>query len=281
MKVVSTVAEIDALEHNTTRGVVLTMGALHDGHVALMQECRRRIGTDGTLIVSIFVNPTQFSDPSDLEKYPRTLEADLKICEAAGVDVVFAPTVDEIYPPNAVIEKISAGPLGEILEGASRKGHFDGVATVVHRLLRILQADVTCFGQKDFQQIAVVRQMLRETGLDCELVEVETVRDSDGVALSSRNRRLSPADRHKAVAIPQAIFAVAQALEQGRNLEEALDIGMEILKKVPEIVVDYLTVRSMQLDKPPMNGSARILIAAHLGGVRLLDNCAATIVSGS
>jgi pantoate--beta-alanine ligase len=281
MKVLTTVAELAALDHESKRGAVLTMGALHQGHVALMQECRRQIGAKGTLFVSIFVNPTQFNDSSDLEKYPRTLEADLEICEAAGVDVVFAPTVEEIYPPATEIKKISAGALGEILEGKSRKGHFDGVATVVHRLLEILQADVTCFGQKDFQQIAVVRAMLKDTNLHCELVEVETVRDADGVALSSRNQRLSPADRQKAVVIPQSIALVARALEQGRTVDEALESGMELLKSVPDLVVDYLTVRSMQLDKPPMNGPARILIAANLGGVRLLDNCAATIKSGS
>lgn len=281
MKVFTTVAEISSLDHSHKRGAVLTMGALHAGHVALIEECRQQIGKDGTLCVSIFVNPTQFSDPKDLEQYPRTLDDDLKICEAAGVDVVFTPTVSEIYPPQSQVSVISAGALGEILEGASRPGHFDGVATVVHRLLEIFHADVTCFGLKDFQQVAVVRQMLETTQFPCELVEVETIRESDGFALSSRNRRLSANDREKASMIPRAINVVADALARGFSVEAALAEGMDLLNTVPEIVVDYLTVRSMQLDKPPMNGSARVLIAAHIGGVRLLDNCAATIVSGS
>jgi pantoate--beta-alanine ligase len=281
MRILSTVAEVAALDHSNKRGAVLTMGALHQGHIALIEACRRHIGSDGILCVSIFVNPTQFSDPQDLEKYPRTLEADVEICKAAGVDVVFTPSVSEIYPNSPKVQTISAGALGEILEGKNRTGHFDGVATVVHRLLEILQADVTCFGQKDFQQIAVVRQMLDTTKLICSLVEVETVREQDGFALSSRNRRLNSADRQKAIVIPQAINAVAEGLAKGLSVEDALEVGIEILNTVPEVVVDYLTVRSMQLDKPPMNGPARVLIAAHVGGVRLIDNCAAAIVSGS
>jgi pantoate--beta-alanine ligase len=253
------------------------MGALHAGHVALIEECRKSIGKDGTLCVSIFVNPTQFSNSNDLEKYPRTLEADLALCESAGVDVVFTPSVDEIYPAGNPLQKLSAGILGTILEGQNRSGHFDAVSTVVHRLLEILSADVTCFGLKDFQQVAVIRQMIEQTNLNCELVAVETVRDSDGLALSSRNRRLSDEQRKNAVVIPQAITAVAVALSTGVSIDEALTIGTDLLNTVPEVVVDYLTVRSMQLDVPPMNGPARVLIAAHIGDVRLIDNCAATI----
>ena len=278
MKVLTTEAEIKLLDHSHKRGAVLTMGALHAGHVALIEECRKAIGVDGTLCVSIFVNPTQFSNTNDLEKYPRTLEADLALCESAGVDVVFTPDVNEVYPPDNPPQTLSAGELGTILEGASRPGHFDAVATVVHRLLAILAADVTCFGLKDFQQVAVVRQMIAQTGLNCELLTVETVREADGFALSSRNRRLTPEDRKSAVVVPQAINAMADALGTGMSVEKAIEAGNQILNKSPEVVVDYLTVRSMQLDVPPMNGLARVLIAAHIGGVRLIDNCAANIL---
>ncbi|MEY3278750.1 MAG: hypothetical protein RLZZ426_1236 [Actinomycetota bacterium] len=277
MKVITTESEIKALNHSHKRGAVLTMGALHNGHIALIKACREAIGAEGTLCVSIFVNPTQFSNANDLEKYPRTLEADIALCESAGVDVVFAPSVDEVYPAFNPPRELSAGNLGTILEGESRPGHFDAVATVVHRLLEILAADVTCFGLKDFQQVAVVRQMIEQTGLKCELVTVETVREADGFALSSRNRRLTPEDRARAGVIPQAIESVATALSSGLSVDEAIAAGKQILNKSPEVVVDYLTVRSMQLDVPPMNGPARVLIAAHIGGVRLIDNCATTI----
>ena len=182
-----------------------------------------------------------------------------------------------VYPANNRPQELSAGNLGNILEGVSRPGHFDAVATVVNRLLEVLEADVTCFGLKDFQQVAVVRQMIAQTGLNCDLLTVETVREADGFALSSRNWRLAPEDRNKAALIPQAIIAVAAALSSGSSVEQAIAVGEQILNKSPEVVVDYLTVRSMQLDIPPMNGPARVLIAAHIGNVRLIDNCAATI----
>ena len=243
MRVLTTVAEMNALERGSRRGAVLTMGALHAGHGELMRRSRELIGPDGLLIVTVFVNPTQFGDPKDLENYPRTLEADSALCEAAGVDVLFAPTVQEMYPPGVPLPQFSAGWLGSVLEGRSRPGHFDAVASVVHRLLSITQADVTCFGEKDYQQLVVVRQMVHEAGLNVEVVGVPTVRDDDGLALSSRNIRLSAAARSVAVVIPRALMAVAESAAATGNADEALAAGNAILARQPLLQIDYLVDR--------------------------------------
>ena len=194
MRILTTVAEMAALEHGSSRGAVFTMGALHAGHVELMRRCRELIGPDGSLIVTVFVNPTQFGDPKDLENYPRTLEADSALCEAAGVDVLFAPTVQEMYPPGVPLPQFSAGWLGSVLEGRSRPGHFDAVASVVHRLLSITQADVTCFGEKDYQQLAVIRQMARDLDLPVEIVGAPTMREA-GMEAQMQSRQIDADSR--------------------------------------------------------------------------------------
>ena len=277
MRVLTTVAEMAALEHASRRGAVFTMGALHAGHVELMRQCRKLIGPDGMLIVTVFVNPTQFGDPKDLENYPRTLEADSALCEAAGVDVLFAPTVQEMYPPGVPLPQFSAGWLGSVLEGRSRPGHFDAVASVVHRLLSITQADVTCFGEKDYQQLVVVRQMVHEAGLNVEVVGVPTVRDDDGLALSSRNIRLSAAARSAAVVIPRALMAVAESAAATGNADEACAAGNAILARQPLLRIDYLVITDVELGPAPATGAARALVAATLDGVRLIDNVPVTI----
>ncbi|MBZ9642529.1 pantoate--beta-alanine ligase [Streptomyces sp. PSKA30] len=187
--------------------VVMTMGALHDGHAALVRTAREHVGRDGFVVVTVFVNPLQFGKGEDLDRYPRTLEADLKVAEQAGADVVFAPAVEEVYPGGEPQVRISAGPMGERLEGASRPGHFDGMLTVVAKLLHLTRPDVAFFGQKDAQQLALIRRMVRDLNFGVEIVGVPTVREDDGLALSSRNRYLSPQERRTALALSRALFA--------------------------------------------------------------------------
>ncbi|MDF3150189.1 pantoate--beta-alanine ligase, partial [Streptomyces sp. T21Q-yed] len=189
------------------RAVVMTMGALHEGHATLIRTARGIAGPDGEVVVTVFVNPLQFGKGEDLDRYPRTLEADLKIAEQSGADAVFAPSVDEVYPGGEPQVRIGAGPMGESLEGASRPGHFDGMLTVVAKLLHLTRPDVALYGQKDAQQLALIRRMVRDLNFGVEIVGVPTVREEDGLALSSRNRYLSPKERHTALALSQALFA--------------------------------------------------------------------------
>ncbi|WP_128375411.1 pantoate--beta-alanine ligase [Streptomyces cavernae] len=187
--------------------VVMTMGALHEGHATLIRAARAHVGPKGFVIVTVFVNPLQFGAGEDLDRYPRTLEADLKTAEQAGADVVFAPSVDEVYPGGEPDVRISAGPMGERLEGAVRPGHFDGMLTVVAKLLHLTRPDLAFFGQKDAQQLALIRRMVRDLNFGVEIVGVPTVREEDGLALSSRNRYLSKTERRTALALSQALFA--------------------------------------------------------------------------
>ncbi|MEU1026737.1 pantoate--beta-alanine ligase [Streptomyces sp. NPDC005904] len=189
------------------RAVVMTMGALHEGHASLIRAARRIAGPDGEVVVTVFVNPLQFGAGEDLDRYPRTLDADLKIAEQAGADTVFAPGVDEVYPGGEPQVRVSAGPMGTVLEGATRPGHFDGMLTVVAKLLHLTRPDVALFGQKDAQQLALIRRMVRDLNFPVEIVGVPTVREDDGLALSSRNRYLSPDERRTALALSQALFA--------------------------------------------------------------------------
>ncbi|QEU92724.1 pantoate--beta-alanine ligase [Streptomyces kanamyceticus] len=189
------------------RAVVMTMGALHDGHASLIRAARRVAGPEGEVVVTVFVNPLQFGAGEDLDRYPRTLEADLKIAEQAGADAVFAPAVDEVYPGGEPQVRIGAGPMGTVLEGATRPGHFDGMLTVVAKLLHLTRPDAALFGQKDAQQLALIRRMVRDLNFDVEIVGVPTVREDDGLALSSRNRYLAPDERRTALALSQALFA--------------------------------------------------------------------------
>ncbi|MYT69814.1 MULTISPECIES: pantoate--beta-alanine ligase [unclassified Streptomyces] len=206
-KIVHTGEELRARTRTGKRVVVMTMGALHDGHATLVRTARERAGTDGEVVVTVFVNPLQFGAGEDLDRYPRTLEADVKIAGQAGADLVFAPSVDEVYPGGQPQVRMAAGPMGERLEGASRPGHFDGMLTVVAKLLHLTRADVALFGQKDAQQLALVRRMVRDLNFDVDIEAVPTARESDGLALSSRNRYLSPAERRTALELSRALFA--------------------------------------------------------------------------
>ena len=254
-----------------TIALVPTMGNLHEGHVSLVRAARDHADV---VVVSIFVNPTQFADGEDFDRYPRTLEADLETLDGKA-DVVFTPSVDEIYPPGSDLPKVQAGAIGEVLEGASRPGHFDGVLTVCRRLFDLTAADVAVFGHKDAQQLFLVTEMVRLQGLPITIVSAPTVRARDGVALSSRNSYLSPDQREKATAIPRALSAVQGALDEGEPLEQALARGRSLLHSTPGLSLDYLEVVSTETFLPPQEGDAApllVLVAARVGTTRLIDN---------
>ncbi|MCX4715167.1 pantoate--beta-alanine ligase [Streptomyces virginiae] len=202
-----TAEELHKLSRTGRRAVVMTMGALHEGHATLIRTARELAGHEGQVVVTVFVNPLQFGAGEDLDRYPRTLEADLVIAEEAGADAVFAPAVDEVYPGGDPQVRITAGPMGERLEGATRPGHFDGMLTVVAKLLHLTRPDLALFGQKDAQQLALIRRMVTDLNFPVEVVGVPTVREEDGLALSSRNRYLSAAERGTALALSRALFA--------------------------------------------------------------------------
>ncbi|KPC65985.1 pantoate--beta-alanine ligase [Streptomyces chattanoogensis] len=200
------------------RAVVMTMGALHEGHATLVRAARARVGAEGQVVVTVFVNPLQFGAGEDLDRYPRTLDADVVLAAEAGADVVFAPSVDEVYPGGEPQIRIAAGPMGTLLEGASRPGHFDGVLTVVAKLLHLTAPDIAFYGEKDAQQLAVITRMAADLNFPVEIVGVPTVREDDGLARSSRNRYLSGRERRTALALSAALFAARDRLAA----EEAL-----------------------------------------------------------
>jgi pantoate--beta-alanine ligase len=248
-------------------GMVPTMGALHEGHRALIEEGR---GRADLLVASIFVNPMQFGPGEDLERYPRTFDADLELCAAHGVDVVFAPGLDEVYPWGPPQVTVDPGPSGGILEGASRPGHFRGVLTVVAKLFELVEPEVAVFGEKDYQQLALISQMARDLSMPIEVVGVPTVREPDGLAMSSRNRYLDAAQRRTAVAISRALFAGRDAASRGASA--VIGAAQEVLSTEPGVVLDYLVLRGPALEADPGPGSARLLIAARVGTTRLIDN---------
>jgi pantoate--beta-alanine ligase len=257
----------------------MTMGALHDGHAELMREARRQVGADGAVIATVFVNPTQFAAGEDFERYPRTLQPDVDLAGAAGVDIVFAPDAAEVYGPAGGFAPdsitIDPGPLGECLEGASRPGHFRGVLTVVAKLMGMTRPDVALFGEKDYQQLVLIRRMARDLSMPVEIVGVPTVREPDGFARSSRNRYLSDAERATAQAVPRALAAAAAAAAGGAA--SAVTAGEAVIADAGGIDLDYLVVTDPELGAAPARGEARILIAAKVGATRLIDNRAATV----
>jgi pantoate--beta-alanine ligase len=275
--------------------LVPTMGALHDGHRALLRRARELAGPGGAVAVSIFVNPLQFGPNEDLEKYPRTLDADLAACDAEGVDLVFAPSVREMYPQEQLV-MVDPGPTGEILEGEFRPGFFHGVLTVVLKLFNLVRPDIAVFGQKDAQQLVLVRRMCADFGLGIEIEAVSTVRAADGLALSSRNKYLSREEQavapvlHRALAAgaaaatggPGAVLAAAQAVlagplldDAGRSLPAGTSPRVDYLALVDER--NYAPVRDDDLD---FRGSAVLAIAARVGPTRLIDNVIVSFPQG-
>ena len=279
-RVIHTRAELaaDARSATGARAVVMTMGALHDGHAELVRAARQRVGADGSVTVTVFVNPTQFGAGEDFARYPRTLAEDVALAESAGADVVFAPDAVEVYGPEQGFRDdsvtVDPGPLGGILEGASRPGHFRGVLTVVAKLMAMTRPDAAFFGEKDYQQLVLIRRMAADLSMPVEVVGVPTVRESDGLARSSRNRYLSTVDRERAAVIPQALAAAAAAASAGA--EAALTAGRALLAD-PSIDVDYLVVTDPELGPPPASGPGRLLIAARVGTTRLIDNLPVTL----
>ena len=250
--------------------LVPTMGALHAGHAALMTEARSRITEADALVVSIFVNPMQFGAGEDLDRYPRTFDADLEICAARGVDVVFAPTVDEVYPGGEPEITVEPGPVATVLEGAVRPTHFRGVLTVVAKLFGLVQPDVAVFGQKDYQQLVLIRRMVADLCMPVEVVGAATVREEGGLALSSRNKYLSAEDRFNALGLSAALLAAVENAPEG--LEHALAAARAVLRDTQGVDLDYLAITGPDLGPAPESGEARVLIAARVGTTRLIDN---------
>ncbi|TLM75448.1 pantoate--beta-alanine ligase [Pseudarthrobacter sp. NamB4] len=298
VKLVTTVQELHsegarllAAKRGTSQGLVPTMGALHEGHAAL---ARAAVEQNDVVVATIFVNPLQFGDALDLDRYPRTLEADLALLDREGVDLVFAPSVDEVYPGGEPLVRVTSGRLGEKWEGASRPGHFDGALTVVAKLLHYglpaaglaagggtgggLPAYRAYFGQKDAQQLALVRRMVADLNFPVEVVGVPTVRAADGLALSSRNRFLSPEEREGALVLSRAL----RLLEERAHAREPLDLesAQALVESQPLVALDYFDVVDPATLEPlaencretPFRGEGLALIAAKVGPVRLIDN---------
>ena len=271
------VSEVTRALRHTGRRVMLvpTMGALHEGHVALIRAARKIPGA--VVAVSIFVNPLQFGAGEDLDAYPRTLDADLEILGGEGVEVAFTPTPAVMYP-DGPRTTVHPGPLGSELEGASRPGHFAGMLTVVLKLLQIVRPDRAFFGEKDYQQLVLVRQMVDDLNVDIRIVGVPTVREADGLALSSRNRYLTAEEREQAGALSAALLAGVYAAPGGAAA--VLDAARAVLDEVPAIDVDYLELRDTWLRPAPVAGAARLLVAGRLGRTRLLDNIGVELPGG-
>jgi pantoate--beta-alanine ligase len=272
--VVETVADLRRLRADLPGPVALvpTMGALHQGHRTLVRAARQAAGS---VVVSVFVNPTQFGPGEDFERYPRTWDDDLAALAEEGADLVFHPQVQEVYPPGAVGVTVDPGPLGSVLEGAVRPGHFAGVLTVVAKLFGLVRPDLALFGEKDYQQLTLIRAMARELALGVEVLGVPTVREDDGLALSSRNRYLDEGQRAAALTISAALRAGAAAGPEGADA--VLAAAGAALDAEPTLVRDYLELTDPDLGPVPPAGPARLLVAARAGTTRLLDNVAVTL----
>lgn len=279
-RVVPTIGELRALlaerrAAGASVALVPTMGALHEGHLALVRRAR---GLAEVVVVSIFVNPLQFGPNEDLDRYPRMLDADVAALAELGVEFVFAPTVAEMYPDGEVGTRVTAGHVGSLYEGASRPGHFDGMLTVVSKLLHIVGPDAALFGQKDAQQVFLVRRMVRDLNLPVSIEVVPTVREPDGLALSSRNRYLDPAQRVAALTLSEALRAADAASRDG--LAEVLAEGAAAFGDHDDVTLDYLVVVDPATFLPVADdarGEVVVLVAARVGATRLIDNATITL----
>jgi pantoate--beta-alanine ligase len=274
--VAHTRAELKSAREKLTGTVVLvpTMGALHDGHRALLRRARELAGESGGVVVSIFVNPLQFGPSEDLDRYPRTLPEDLAVAEAEDADLVFAPGVTDMYPQPQLV-MVDPGPAGEVLEGEFRSGFFNGVLTVVLKLCTLVRPDVAVFGQKDAQQLALVRRMAGDFALGVEIEAVPTVRAADGLALSSRNKYLTSAERSLAPALHTSLVAGAEAAARGPRAARETALGA-LADVGPAFTVDYVEVMDEEtggiVRDDDFQGAAVLAVAARLGSTRLIDN---------
>jgi pantoate--beta-alanine ligase len=256
------------------RVLVPTMGALHRGHGELIRLAREAAGKEGEVAVSIFVNPLQFAPGGDYEKYPRPEETDDKFCRNAGVDILFRPSVEEMYPADFSVS-VEENSLANVLEGKSRPGHFRGVCTVVAKLFHILAPNAAVFGEKDFQQLAIIRRMVRDLNFPIEIMGAPTVREADGLAASSRNRYLNPVERQQAPALQRALQAARQLAAQGeRSPEKILAAAREVIASAPLARIDYLELVNAESLQPASEAGSDSLIAvaAFFGQTRLIDN---------
>lgn len=257
---------------NLSIGFVPTMGALHEGHIALI---KKSVVENELTVCSIFVNPTQFNNPEDLKKYPRTLDQDCKMLQEAGCNVVFAPTAEEMYP-NLPQIKLNFGHLEEIMEGKFRPGHFNGVGIVVAKLFHIVKPNKTYFGQKDIQQVAVINTLIKDLSFDLEMIVCDTIRENDGLAMSSRNRRLSNEARDLAPKIYQSLKLGEKLLLAGESTESVKSKVSEFFLNFPEFELEYYEITDFEslesISERSLKRKTAIIIAAHLGGVRLIDN---------
>jgi pantoate--beta-alanine ligase len=275
MKVFTTIVEIqNYLKSNypKTVGFVPTMGALHEGHIALIMKS---IAENELTVCSIFVNPTQFNNLDDLKKYPRTLEQDCEILQDAGCDVVFAPSVEEMYPTLPSL-KIDFGYLEHIMEGKFRPGHFNGVGIVVAKLFNIVKPTKAYFGQKDVQQVAVINRLITDLSFDLKMVVCDTIREKDGLAMSSRNRRLSPEARGHATKIFQSMIIGQKLLLEGYSTFVVKNKVLDFYKENPQFKLEYYEIADFEtlesIDELNPKRRTAIIVAAHLDGVRLIDN---------
>jgi pantoate--beta-alanine ligase len=265
---------VAALDETRARGgrvaLVPTMGALHAGHAALVDEARSRVAPGDAVVVSIFVNPLQFGPGEDLDRYPRTFEADLDVCREHGAHVVFAPSVEEVYPGGDPQVSVEPGPLGAVLEGATRPGHYRGVLTVVAKLFGLVRPDLAVFGQKDYQQLVLIRRMAADLCMGVEVVGAATVREDSGLALSSRNAYLDADQLRLALALSRALRAGADAGLHGAG--RVLADATAVLDAAEGVDLDYLALTGPGLEEAPEHGEARLLVAARVGPTRLIDN---------
>jgi len=283
MRIITTVAEMQTLVRDlraagSSIGCVPTMGSLHDGHASLISSAAEQ---HGTVITSIFVNPTQFAPTEDLSKYPRNLERDLLIVAQAGGTVVFTPSVEEVYP-DGFASIIHVGGIADVFEGARRPGHFDGVATIVAKLLIAMSPDEAYFGQKDYQQTLVVRGLVRDLGFACTITVLDTIREADGLAMSSRNVYLTEEERAQASTLFLALTTARDMIEQGeRSVAKLEDAMLATLLMVPGLAIDYASVVMVStlatIEVLPSGSSVALLLAVRIGSTRLIDNMICSI----
>ena len=271
MKIATTFAEAKKQNKKSSRILVPTMGALHRAHGELIRVARENAGRNGEVVVSIFVNPLQFEPGSDYERYPRPEKADENFCRELGVDLLFRPSVKEMYPDDRSVF-VEENSLSNLLEGKSRPGHFRGVCTVVAKLFNILQPDAAVFGEKDFQQLAVIRRMVRDLNYETNVIAVPTVREEDGLACSSRNSYLNPEERKQAAVLRKALLTVRDSNRQ--SSKDVIDLARKTINAAPLARIDYVELADAQTLQPigSVKPNSLLAIAVYFGKTRLIDN---------